>query len=106
MKWYKKILFWEIHRIPLNIIIGCMILLGAHIFSDEPIDMGDDGLSMMNSSLLILIVFIIFNTLYTFTWMTALFLKIPDTKNSKNTLLLIYIISFLSFFIGKILNQL
>jgi hypothetical protein len=33
MKWYKKILFWEIHRIPLNIIICLMIFFGFNLFS-------------------------------------------------------------------------
>jgi hypothetical protein len=105
MKWYKKILFWEIHRIPLNIIICSMILFGGYVFSSASLNTGDDGISLMNCSLLILITLIVFNFFYTFTWIIALFLKITDTKYSKIILLLIYLICLLSFFIGKILNQ-
>lgn len=98
MKWYKKVLFWELHRIPLNIIITGMIVLGAYIFHPYITKAGEEEPEMMFYSLLIYLILFFFNILYTFTWIISLFLNLNNFKYSKYFLLSIYFICFLSFF--------
>lgn len=95
MRWYKKILFWEIHRIPMNIIIiSFMLLLSSQPLPTMSSNTDDDGFFSLNSNMLMLVILIIFNTLYTFTWIIALFQRIYNMKKSKIILSLIYFICF------------
>lgn len=98
MKWYKKILFWEIHRIPLNIIAISMLLLSIEVFSPDPFKTGEQGDHLMFYTHLLVIFLVLFNLLFFFTWIISLFMHITNFKKSIFILIGVYFICMTLFF--------
>lgn len=103
MKWYKKILFWELHRIPLSVILCSMILLGTHVFELVLFKGEQEGSEMMFYTHLIFFVLIVFNFIFTFTWIISLFFRIENASNLILPLLIIYYVCLLFFFLMPVL---
>ena len=99
MEWYKKILFWEIHRIPLSILVIFLTIFSfdffVPIYFKDPMERPDT----MFGSIFIILILISFNLVYTFSWIITLMLKTDNRKALRKGLIITYLATILiSFF--------
>jgi len=99
MTWQAKVGYWELHRIPLNVIISLLLMAGSELFIDLIYKVPEEKPDMMFFTFTLVITLFLFNFAYSFTWLISLFIKDLEKSTLRKHLIKTYLLSIGSFFL-------